>query len=42
MGIIDMTKNLKKYSDADKDILALGNRLLEFEKRNIDELKKFL
>jgi hypothetical protein len=41
-GIIEITRNLKKYSDADQDILDLGNKLLEFEQRNIEELKKFL
>lgn len=42
MGIIDITKNLKKYKDANEDIIALGNRLLEFEQNNIEKLKLFL
>ena len=42
MGIIEITKNLKKYSEAEQDILDLGNKLLEVEQRNIEELKKFL
>jgi hypothetical protein len=42
MGIIDITKNLKEYADADKDISALANRLLKFEQQNIEEMKKFL
>lgn len=42
MGIVDITKNLKKYKDANKEIVDLGNRLLKFERRNIEELKKFL
>lgn len=42
MGIINATKNLKKYSDAEPDIINLMKRLLEFEENNIQELKKFL
>jgi len=42
MGIIDITKNLKKYNEADKDILELGTRLLRTEQNNINEMKKFL
>lgn len=42
MGIIDITKKLKEYKDADKEILDLGNKLLQFEQRSIKELKKFL
>lgn len=42
MGIIDITKNLKKYKDADDDMIALGHRLLEFEQNNIEKLKLFL
>lgn len=42
MGIIDITKNLKTYSDAEQDVLDLGNKLLEIEQRNIEQLKKFL
>ena len=42
MGIIDITKKLKEYKDADKKILDLGNKLLQFEQQNVEELKKFL
>lgn len=42
MGIIDITKKLKEYKDADTDIINMANTLLEFEKNNIEELKKFL
>lgn len=42
MGIIDITKKLKEYKDADKKILDLGKKLLEFEQQNVEELKKFL
>lgn len=42
MGIVDITKNLKKYSQADESILALGRRLLQLEEHNLNECKKFL
>lgn len=42
MGIVDITKNLKKYDSADKSIIKLGERLLKFEQENIEELKKYL
>jgi hypothetical protein len=42
MGVIDAVKNLKKYKNAEKDIVALMERLLKFEENNIQELKKFL
>lgn len=42
MGIVDVTKKLKEYKDADKDISELANRLLKFEQQNVEEMKKFL
>ncbi|MEG1459038.1 MAG: hypothetical protein RSJ40_07000, partial [Acetivibrio sp.] len=42
MGIIDATKNIQKYSDANKDILKLAQRLLKTEQTNIEQLKHFL
>jgi hypothetical protein len=42
MGITDATKNIKKYKDANKDILDLADKLLKFEQNNIEQLKKFL
>lgn len=42
MGIVDITKKLNEYSAADKDIVALGDRLLKLEQQNVDEMKKFL
>ena len=42
MGILDATKNLKHYTDADKDIKSLMNRLLKFEENNVQQLKEFL
>ncbi len=42
MGIVDMTKKLKEYQEADQEILDLGEKLLKFEQANIEELKRFL
>lgn len=42
MGVINAVKNMKKYGDAEKDILNLMNRLLRFEENNIQQLKSFL
>jgi len=42
MGIIDMTKKLKEYRQADPDVRSLGDRLLAFELRNMEECRKFL
>lgn len=42
MGIIDITKRINDYGDADKEILDLAHRLLQFEKDNQEEFKKFL
>lgn len=42
MGIIDITKKIKEYNSADKEILDLADNLLKFEQNNVEELKKFL
>lgn len=42
MGIIDITKKIKEYKSQDQTILGLANKLLQFEQKNIDELKKNL
>lgn len=42
MGIVDLTKKLKKYTDADEEILALANKLLQLEQNNVEECKKYL
>lgn len=42
MGMIQAIKNLRKYSNAHKDILCLVQRLLEHEEDNIQALKAFL
>ncbi|MED1205710.1 hypothetical protein [Heyndrickxia acidicola] len=42
MGVIDITKKIKEYNGADKEILNLADQLLKAEQSNIDELKNFL
>lgn len=42
MGIIDITKTLKKYKTADPSIIALGQWLLKIEEKNLNECKSFL
>ena len=42
MGIINAVKNLKKYKEADPDILSLMEKLLKFEENNVQQLKEFL
>jgi len=42
MGIIDGVKNLKKYDDAEPQVLQLMERLLGFEENNFQKIKKFL
>ncbi len=42
MGIIDATKIMKEYAEADNVILELADKLLKTEQNNIEELKKFL
>ena len=43
MGVIDAVKNINRYKDkASSDVVALMQRLKEFEENNIERLKKFL
>ncbi len=42
MGIIQATRNLKKYKDEDKEFLGLMEKLLKTEENNFQQLKKFL
>jgi len=42
MGIVDVTKRLKDYKEANKEISDLAHQLLIFEQQNIEEMKKFL
>ena len=42
MGIIDVTKLLNSYKGADMKIRNLAKRLGDIQKKNIEDLKKFL
>ncbi len=42
MGIIQATRNLKRYKDEDKEFLGLMEKLLKTEENNFQQLKKFL
>lgn len=42
MGIINAIKNIKKYKDAEQNILKLMENLQKFEENNVEQLKKFL
>lgn len=42
-GNMDITKKIESYEkEADKDIVNLAKKLLEFGKKNIEDLKKYL
>ncbi len=42
MGIIQAIRNLKKYRQAEPDIVELMKKLLDFEENNVRRLKAFL
>ncbi len=42
MGVINAVKNIKKYQDAEPEILNLMENLLRLEESNIQELKQYL
>lgn len=43
MGIVDAVKRIHQYEhDADKEVIALMKRLLEFEENNVERLKNVL
>lgn len=42
MGVIQAIRNIKKYREAERDIVELMERLLRFEENNIVQLKNFL
>ena len=42
MGIVNSTRNLRKYKDAKKEILHLMDDLLKFEDGNFKQLRAFL
>lgn len=42
MGIVEITRKLKQYKEAEGEIYDLGERLLKFEEENIKQMKRFL
>ncbi len=42
MGVIDAIKNIKRYREAESEIVGLMEKLLRFEENNIQQLKSFL
>lgn len=42
MGVLSMNKVLNHNEDADEQAVALANRLIDFEAKNIERLKKYL
>lgn len=42
MGIIEVTKNIKKYPNASPEVKQLAEKLLKTEQSNIESLKQFL
>ncbi len=42
MGIIDMTRTLKQYSDVPQNIKALGYELVTVEENNVQRMKNYL
>jgi hypothetical protein len=42
MGIVDLTKKLKEYATADKEVRTIANKLLQLEQNNVEECKKYL
>jgi hypothetical protein len=42
MGITDITKHLNKYTNVDKEVRSLADKLLELEEDNIEALKPYL
>jgi hypothetical protein len=42
MGVIDAVRNMKRYQEAEREIVSLMEKLLRFEENNIQQLKNFL
>ena len=42
MGVIDMTKALRQNANADAPVLSLGERLLQMQRDNVEEMKTYL
>ena len=42
MGVINAIRNIRKYNDAEPQIVGLMEKLREFEENNIRQLKAYL
>lgn len=42
MGVVEIIKSIHRYEGTEQQVLDFANRLLETERRNIDEMTKFL
>lgn len=42
MGVIDALKNIRKYAQADAEVLTLMKQLLHFEEECVERLKPFI
>ena len=42
MGVIDMSRNLKRYSDVSQPVKDLGTSLIQIEENNIQRMKQYL
>jgi uncharacterized protein (DUF305 family) len=42
MGVIDLSRELRRYSDAKPEVIKLGETLIETEENNIQKMKEFL
>jgi len=42
MGVIDMSRNLKRYSDTSQPVKDLGTNLIQIEENNIQRMKQYL
>ncbi len=42
MGIVDLSRSLRKYSQADSEARALGEQLLRTEENNLRRLQRYL
>jgi hypothetical protein len=42
VGIVDIIRSIKKYPNADKEIIKLANELLKLEENNVEECKRYV
>ena len=42
MGVIELSRDLRRFSDVDAKVTKLAEKLIKTEEDNIQEMKKFL